>query len=251
MNMYYIIWREGRGAGYFSIISSILGHIRIAESRGLIPVIDMENYPNTYSEKEVICGSRNSFEYYFKAIQSQSLQEIYREGRYELSGGQYPKNFTMSISTDPSLLEIWKKYFLFNETTLTHIDEMQSNLKIDSRTLGIHFRGQEMRRAALHPLPMTIRQAIRLTNEQLNSGNFDRVFLVTEGSNYLKKFKRAFPGKVIHTNAFRSFIWNSYKIPVRQLHYYKLGLEILTDTILLSEMEEILRIGYFLNSIGI
>ena len=82
---------------------------------------------------------------------------------------------------------------------------------------------------------MTIRQAIRLANEQLNSGNFDRIFLVTEGSNYLKKFKRAFPGIVIHTNAFRSFIWNSYKIPVRQLHYYKLGLEILTDTILLSE----------------
>ena len=81
---------------------------------------------------------------------------------------------------------------------------------------------------------MTIKQAISLTKEQLNSGSFDRVFLVTEGSNYLKEFKRAFPGKVIHTSSFRSLIWNSYKIRVRKFHYYKLGLEILTDTILLS-----------------
>jgi len=235
MNRYFIIWREGRGAGFFSIIASVLGHIRAAEDKGLIPVIDMVNHPNIYNEKKEVCGSRNSFEYYFKAMQTQSLQEIYREGNYELNGGQYPKNFTMSISTDPSLLEIWNKYFQLNETTSAHIDEVQNILNVDSRTLGIHFRGQEMRRAARHPLPMTIKQAIMLTHEQLNTGNFDRVFLVTEGSNYLKKFKRAFPGKVIHTSAFRSLIWNSYKIRVRKLHHYKLGLEILTDTILLSK----------------
>ncbi len=232
---FYIIWREGRGAGFFSIISTILGHIRISEAKGLTPVVDMENHPNAYIEKDEICGTKNSFEYYFKPMQKVSLNEIYQEGKYELSSGQYPNDFTMSISTDPSLLDIWKKYFVLNETTSVHIDTIQSSLKIDSRTLGVHFRGQEMRRAALHPLPMTVKQAIAISKGLLESGNYDRIFLVTEGSNYLKKFKHAFPGKVIHTSAFRSFIWNSYKIRARKHHRYKLGLEILTDTILLSK----------------
>ena len=235
MKRYYIIWREGRRAGFFSIISSILGQIRYAESNDLIPVIDMENHPNIYNEKESILGTKNSFEYYFKSLQEETLEVVYSSGNLKLSEGRYPANFTMSISSDPTLRTLWNRYFILNEYTSDYIDDNRRNLKIDSRTLGIHFRGQEMRRAALHPLPMTLRQAISLTNEIMATGKYEKIFVVTEGSNYLKKFEKAFPGKVVSTNAFRSFIWNSYRLRVRKLHRYKLGLEILTDTILLSE----------------
>ena len=235
MKKYYVIWRAGRGAGFFSIVSSVLGHIRFAEENQLIPVVDMENFPNIYTEKLEVLGSKNTFEYYFKGINTKPLAEVYKTQNYLLSGGGYPANFTMSVSTDPSLLVLWNKYFALNEFTSKYVADFRRCLEIDERTLGIHFRGQEMRRAASHPLPMTLKQAISLTTEIMATGKFDKIFVVTEGSNYLKKFQKAFPDKVVSTSAFRSYIWNSYRIRLRKLHNYKLGLEILTDTILLSE----------------
>ncbi len=232
---FYIIWRNGKGAGFFSIIASILGHIKIAETQNLQPVVDFKTYKNVYSEKEQVNGSENAFEYYFNPIHEESLDEIYASGSYELSGGEYPENHTMSVSTDPSLLQIWNKYFVINNEVEKRLNNLRGKLEIDNRTLGIHFRGQEMRRARSHPLPMSIKQAVSLTQKMLTEGAFDKVFVVTEGRNYLRHFKKAFPGKVVASESFRSFIWNSYRFKVRKLHHYKLGLEILTDTILLSE----------------
>ena len=51
---YYVIWRNGRSAGFFSIITGIIGHIKIAEKLGMIPIIDLDNFPCIYQEKEKI-----------------------------------------------------------------------------------------------------------------------------------------------------------------------------------------------------
>ncbi len=232
---YYVIWRNGPYAGLFSIISGLLGHIKLAEESRLTPVIDLENYHCIYQEKSAINGTNNVFEYYFEPLTGPSLVKIYTENAYILSGGGYPPNFTMSISSDLTLIDIWNRYFKLNEYTKRYLNQKRENLKISERTLGVHFRGQEMRRFRSHPFPMTLQQAINLVRKEIENGKYEKIFLVTEGTNYLHKFKKEFAGMVISSDSYRSRYLNSYKISYRKLHFYKLGLEILTDTILLSE----------------
>ncbi len=232
---YYIIWRNGRSAGFFSIITGIIGHIKIAENLGMVPIIDLENFPCVYKEQEKIFDTNNVFEYYFEPTSNKKLTDIYKSKKFFLSGGGYPPDHTMSISTNLELIYIWHTYFKLNSQSQQKLDVRRASLQINERTLGVHFRGQEMRRFRSHPFPMKLRQAIALVQKELATGNFDKIFFVSEGKNYLKKFEKSFPGLVVSTDSFRSNFINSYKIYPRKMHLYNLGIEILTDTILLSE----------------
>ncbi len=232
---YYVIWRNGKSAGFFSIIAGIIGHIKIAENLGMVPIIDLENFPCIYNEQEKIFGTNNVFEYYFEPVGNNKLTDIYQSNQFFLSGGGYPPNHTMSISTNLELIDIWQSYFKLNRQSQQKLDFRRENLQINERTLGVHFRGQEMRRFRSHPFPMKLRQAIALAQKELATGNFDKIFFVSEGKNYLHKFEKSFPGLVVSTDSFRSRFINSYKIYPRERHLYNLGVEILTDTILLSE----------------
>jgi hypothetical protein len=232
---YYVIWRNGKSAGFFSIITGIIGHIKIAENLGMTPIIDLENFRCIYREKGEIFGTKNVFEYYFDPISNKKLKDVYETNQFFLSGGGYPPNHTMSISSDLALIDIWRRYFKLNSQSQLKLNVRRENLQLNDRTLGVHFRGQEMRRFRAHPFPMKLRQAIALAQKELATGNFDRIFFVSEGKNYLRKFEKSFPGLVISTDSFRSRFINSYKISPRKRHLYNLGIEILTDTILLSE----------------
>ena len=46
---FYIIKRTP-GAGLFSNFIFVLNHLKIAESCGYIPIVDMENFPTIYNE---------------------------------------------------------------------------------------------------------------------------------------------------------------------------------------------------------
>jgi hypothetical protein len=232
--IYYVIWR-GKKAGFFSIIAGIIGHIKIALENGYEPVVDLMNYKCIYSEKHAVNGSQNVFNYYFEPFWSESLKDIYKKNNNILSEGKYPHNFTMSVSKDFSLLQIWIRYFKLKPIVQERLDESLASLNINNRTLGVHMRGQELRRARSHPMPMSLNQAKFFISKELASGKFDKVFVVTEGANYLNHLKKAFPGKILHTDSFRTFFVNSFWIYPRHNHFYKLGLEILVDMIILSK----------------
>ena len=51
---FYIIRRQDISVGLFSNYIVFAGHIRYALAQGWLPVIDMQNYPNTYLEPELI-----------------------------------------------------------------------------------------------------------------------------------------------------------------------------------------------------
>lgn len=45
---YYVIYREDPNVGIYSVILTVLSHLRYAEENGLIPVIDMRNFDSEY-----------------------------------------------------------------------------------------------------------------------------------------------------------------------------------------------------------
>ena len=210
-------------------------HLQIAESLGFVPVVDFENFTSTYSENQQINGSHNMWEYYFEPIHNASLYEVYTSGNFVITDGRHPAGAVMSVSQDESLLDTFHKYVVLNPITLASLNSAKKQVEIDDFTLGIHFRGQEMRRARGHPFPPTLQQVFSNTDLLLTCGAFKRIFLVTEGAEYEKAFIKRYGSLVQTLPNYRRFRKNSYSIDPRVNHRFLLGQEILIDALLLSE----------------
>lgn len=73
---YYVIRRRYEGTGLFARYIHYAGHIRRALSKGWLPVVDMQNYPNPYLSPEKF-GKENSWEYYFEQPLRIGLEQAY------------------------------------------------------------------------------------------------------------------------------------------------------------------------------
>ena len=63
---FYVIRRNSKSVGLFSYVLTALGHMKTAEERGYIPVVDMKNYITPYLDeiKRIIeaCPTKHFYE---------------------------------------------------------------------------------------------------------------------------------------------------------------------------------------------
>lgn len=78
--------------GLMGIYNTVLGYIYLALKKGMIPIVDLQNYDNGYLYKEEI-GKVNAWDYYFEQPSGYSLAEAYSS-----------KNVVMATGWDPSTL---------------------------------------------------------------------------------------------------------------------------------------------------
>jgi len=237
--IFYVIWRDHMGSGFFSNVSYVLCHLKIADQAGMIPVVDFKNFKTLYNENVEVHNTENAWEYYFKPVSPFHLDEVYHSKNVFFCSGQYPASMGYNISQISEMYEdiYMKKIFLQN-----HIEEfLKDHLGIiKGRVLGIHFRGQEQKLAAGHSFPPTKQQMIKCTNEIIEKYKIDRIFVVTEDIDYLNLFVRTYGDKVIYTDSFRTHKVNAYNLYPRDKHKYLLGLDILIDAFILSKCTGIL-----------
>lgn len=229
----YVIWRTP-GAGFFSIVTSTLAHIHIAISQGLIPVVDFDSHDSVYRENAPVHGTSNMWEYYFEQPAGMSLGDI--GANFVSIDGTWPKGYPYDLSGAPLYREIWNDYIRFTPVTTKYIDSSSETLQISPKTLGVHYRGQEMRTAKGHRYPPTLRQMRDAITWSLENADFDDIFLVTEAQQYVHYFVKFFGARVIPSPSFRLSHRNSYTLSrsPRKNHKYLLGLEALRDAVLLS-----------------
>ena len=96
--VYYIIRRDGHGAGFFSNYLWVLSHIMYAEDLGMIPVVDMKHYPTLYSENYVVNGTKNAWNYYFEDISPVSLHKAYASRNFVLSKYVYYEKYVRLLA---------------------------------------------------------------------------------------------------------------------------------------------------------
>jgi hypothetical protein len=240
---FYVIWISG-GAGFFSNLSLIICQILVAKDHGFIPVVDLECYPTFYHEDKAIFGSKNPWCYYFEQLQKVSIEEVYQSKNVVFSSGKYPNGFSYSITAEKDLFErVWSGISLRAQVdTVLSV----SLARLTSRTLGIHFRGQEQKTAAAHWFPATVSQMLYWAEKLMVEHMFDRIFLVTEEQQYLDIFKEKFgPALLVFNDSFRTYSENAYLLPnaPRPNHFFLLGLEVLIDALTLSNCAGLLSIG--------
>ena len=49
--IFYIIQRYGGEGALFSDVTYVVNHLKVADDYGFIPIVDMENFPRWYNEK--------------------------------------------------------------------------------------------------------------------------------------------------------------------------------------------------------
>lgn len=234
---FYVIWRDHLGGGFFSNFRQVLSHIKLAESFGMIPVVDHHNFKTLYNVEEAINGSQNAWEYYFKQPSDITLDEVYQSKKVFIADGECPKN--VSFTTTKEYRDFCAKYINFQENVIKRIEKYAPVIS-SRRTLGVHFRGKEMNYTPRHSFAPTPAQVFSAVDILMEEFSFDQVFIVTEELSYLELFLQRYGERVIFTDSFRSKKVNSYNLSPRPLHRYLLGLEILADAELLARCHGLL-----------
>ena len=198
---YYIIRRKLDFVGLFSNYIVFASHIRHALSKGWLPVIDMQNYPNAYLEPEKL-GKENAWEYFFEQPLRIGLEEAYNGENIILANGDavwFPWQ-DMTIYENKTVLTEWRmlvKWGLLRikpqlmESILAVKDELFPK---NRRVLGVFLRGTDYiaNRPYGHPIPPPIEYAMGVVLSKLQEWQYTRIFLSTEDKDILQVFKSLF-----------------------------------------------------------
>jgi hypothetical protein len=228
----YVVWRT-YGAGFWSIIASTLAHCDTAEKQGMTPVVDMENHPSVYQEGLPVRGTKNVWEYYFEQPAGRSLAQLGKSPF--VTDGTIPKGYPREIGHE-TYRALWQRHARLNNHAAEHIHNATVDLGISSRTLGVHFRGQEMRTALGHKFPPTLGQMNEAIRHVMDNYDFDEILLVTEAQQYVDALRKRWGSRLYPSPTFRLWRQNSYRLRTepRKWHRYRLGMEALQDAHLLA-----------------
>jgi len=248
--VYYIIFINNKGHGFFSNFYHVLFHISIADFYNWVPVVDMENHQTLYNEKKKIFLTNNAWEYYFN--QQKSLSDIdFKNDKTISSDGNFNIKFFKEhyYGNESYFYNICKKYISIKDTIHDHINPFKKKYFNDYKIIGVHWRGTDIVNAKYktknsilyqNRKKISIKDFAKKIDPILKKYKKIKIFLSTDEEDYLKQFKNLYGNKVIHTNCYRSTSNNPIHLAdnyERHRHRYKLGLEVLVDSLLLSESD--------------
>ncbi|MDO4329863.1 MAG: hypothetical protein Q4C66_11070 [Lachnospiraceae bacterium] len=203
----YVIRRADANCGLFSYFITVLGHLKIADENGYIPVVDMQNYENTYLYPNEL-GKINSWDYFFEPVGNISLKEAYRSKNVILSDSgipnMIPEGTISSLMNEDGAIDKWrilyKKYIHLRTDVKAKMDQERSTLfQPGERILGVICRGTDYTKfkPVGHWVQPEASVIIEKAHTCLAEWNCDKIFLATEDTDVYEEFKAAFPGKVI------------------------------------------------------
>lgn len=208
--VFYIIRRGSPNVGIFSCILTFLSHLRYAEEKGYLPIIDMMHFDNEYLYAKDI-GQINAWEYYFKqpcnclGEEQFSLKQAYLSKNTILSTGDFRPGYEPSrqfmFTEDPAAhdriiwKDLWEKYIVLNEKTARHIEAVyQQMFSDDDRVMGVLCRGSDFFWHEPDQGRETgkIKKVIDIVETAAQKYKCNKIFLMTEDSEILEVFKNRF-----------------------------------------------------------
>lgn len=237
--VFYVIQRYNAEGAFFSDLVFVINNLKIADDYGFIPIVDMQNFPRWYNESTKIKKTLNSWNYYFDSVSNYSLEEVYKSKNIILSNKTFYTNFGFKykISESEELKNIYKKYVRIDRKILKISEYFSEKNFKNNKILGVHFRGTSYKWGK-NPYPATINQMKKKIKKILKDDQYDKIFLVTEDINNFDELKKEFSNKLIYLkNSFRDKGTKAFTDYPRLNHRYKLGRDLLVETILLSKCD--------------
>ena len=193
--IFFVIRRNDSNVGLFSYVISALGGIMYALNRGYIPIIDMKNYSNPYSDENL--GDINAWEYFFEQPCKYRLEDIEHANHVILSSGiptwDCPNVSVLEEADNSKIIywkNAWKKYIRINKQTMDYIQNRAKEIG-NNYSCGVIIRGTDyIRNKPIgHPIQPTPDQAIETVNELIEKWDYDNFFITTEDAQIYNLFK--------------------------------------------------------------
>ncbi|MGI5084545.1 hypothetical protein [Treponema putidum] len=187
---FYVIRLYPPATGWLANYNYILGYIKHAFDRGLIPIVDMEHYATLYTEDKPVNGTKNVWEYFFKQPTPYTLEEVYTSKNVILSNGSLP---LCDTSMNPDVLQ-WQmkitKLVPFNKIVQSHIEKNLKNiLPKGKRVLGVAARGSDLNQRLIgHHIQITAHELLPIIKQKIVDWKIDYVYVVTEDQETIEFF---------------------------------------------------------------
>jgi hypothetical protein len=240
-NIIYIIRQIGSGRGLFSLVSSTLCHLHLAERYGLVPVVDFRCEKTEYDDKQFMAtdplNRQNPWDFFFEPVSSLSSESSFQDRTVLASSMGFPDGYPrkMLVSHVQELRNIAVKYIKIAPDLAQEFEKVKHEILSGYRVLGVHFRGQEQKTMPFHPLSPTLAQMYSAIDLAISQYGFNRIFVASEDLDYVDAVMSRYPDKAITLPHFRTRApINAYRILPREKHKYLLGKEILFDAFILS-----------------
>lgn len=236
----YLADETGNGLGFFAELGMTLIKLYFADERGFTPYVYWGDRC-VYYEAQGIRGETNAFLYYFNPVSEIETVEhaSYVVCQKAWQCNQVKKKYeavSYDVSQDyiDAMARMLKKYICYNSETRAYLEEQFSNLLGNKKTLAVHYRGTDFNKGYNnHPVPVQIEQEIDKVKELLVKNKYEQIFLATDEETVVERFNREFGTKVkVYLDTYRdsgSGESIAFSNSERELHHYKLGLEILRD----------------------
>ena len=203
---YYIIRHMNETAQLSEIYRATAGHIWYALSKGWLPVVDMQNYPNAYLAPEKL-GEENSWEYYFEQPLRIGLEQAYNGENVVLSDGykvetcpDYSKALLERIDdrlTEWRMLVKWG-FLKVKPSLAEEITGIREELFLPKdRVLGVILRGKDSsaEKIAGEPVRPSAEFAAKVAAAKFKDWKCGKIFLVTDDPNAIEMFRNKFGDK--------------------------------------------------------
>lgn len=193
-------------ANYFYVLS----HIKYAQVKGWIPVVDQLHYPVYNSLKQPVHGTMNAWEYFWEQPSEYTLEEVYNSKNVILSKknwfSEYDMGYDVSNYHNINLIKAYHQLSLcvpLKKFFIQHVEKEKNYLlKKNKRYLGVSFRfGGYSRKCfkpgAGHPIQPEINELLKIIKKYLQEEKFDYVFLTTDIVEVITVFKEFLGDKII------------------------------------------------------
>lgn len=201
-------------------------------------------------KKKKFLFTKNSWDYYFN--QKKKLSEInFKKDKIILSDGNFNIKFFSDhyYGNESYFYEIFKKHISIKNYVKNYVKNFKEKHFKNEKIIGIHWRGTDIINAKYkkknsifykHRKKILIDNFSKKIDPIIKKNKKIKIFLSTDEIEYVNKFKKLYGNKVIYTNCYRSSTskpihLNNYK--KRPHHKYKLGFEVLIDSLILSESD--------------
>ena len=234
---FYVIKRS-RGAGFFSNLLYVICQLQYANKKGMVPIVDMQNFPTYYNQKKNIKDIKNIWELYFNQVSDYSLEEVYQSKNVYFSPSRY--NFFLEDYKKKSLKKIFDKYIKVKPHIMKEVNNFINKNFVTKKIVGIHFRGTDQKISAGHSHPPTLYQITNIIDSMLKKSKELKFFLLTEDLKYYQIIKNKYGNLICSFDFFRSNSSLDFSNSKRKNHRNKLGIENLIEAITLSRCNKII-----------
>ena len=201
--IFYVIRNPKGEHGLFALYNFVMFHLKIADQKNAIPIVDVQYYPLEGLIDDDKIGHENAWEYFFEQVCYYSLDEVYQSRNVIMGAGIDAAS--LGAVYDENILrehrELSRKYIRIRQNILDVCQAKYQEFDMErKKILGVICRGTDFigTKPQGHSIVPTARQTIDIIEKKEKEwGAFDALFLATEDKGIFNEMRNYYGERLL------------------------------------------------------